>query len=113
MKAVINAETECLDHEQFRSPTPSINCEIAGCSSRKHLHLLDKHQQLHLLILKHQHLHLLRRSTHQLVKIRRKKILQTQRTEMQNCSTVQLTFINYSNPYVSFLDNVSINKNHK
>jgi len=34
MKAVINAETECLDHEQFRSPTPSINCEIAGCSSR-------------------------------------------------------------------------------
>jgi len=34
MKAVINAETEYLDHEQFRSPTPSINCEIAGCSSR-------------------------------------------------------------------------------
>ena len=34
MKAVINAETECLDHEQFRSPTPSITCEIAGCSSR-------------------------------------------------------------------------------
>ena len=34
MKAVINAETECLDHEQFRSPTPSINCEITGCSSR-------------------------------------------------------------------------------
>jgi len=34
MKAVIIAETECLDHEQFRSPTPSINCEIAGCSSR-------------------------------------------------------------------------------
>ena len=34
MKAVINAETECLDHEQFGSPTPSINCEIAGCSSR-------------------------------------------------------------------------------
>jgi hypothetical protein len=34
MKAVINAETECLDREQFRSPTPSINCEIAGCSSR-------------------------------------------------------------------------------
>jgi len=34
MKAVINAETECLDHEQFRSFTPSINCEIAGCSSR-------------------------------------------------------------------------------
>jgi len=34
MKAVINAETECLDHEQFRSPTPSINCEMAGCSSR-------------------------------------------------------------------------------
>lgn len=34
MKAIINAETECLDHEQFRSPTPSINCEIAGCSSR-------------------------------------------------------------------------------
>ena len=33
MKAVINAETECLDHEQFKSPTPSINCEIAGCSS--------------------------------------------------------------------------------
>jgi len=32
MKAVINAETECLDHEQFRSPAPSINCEIAGCS---------------------------------------------------------------------------------
>ena len=34
MKAVINAETEYLDHEQFRSLTPSINCEIAGCSSR-------------------------------------------------------------------------------
>ena len=34
MKAVIIAENECLDHEQFRSPTPSINCEIAGCSSR-------------------------------------------------------------------------------
>jgi len=34
MKAFINAETECLYHEQFRSPTPSINCEIAGCSSR-------------------------------------------------------------------------------
>jgi len=34
MKAVTNAETECLDHERFRSPTPSINCEIAGCSSR-------------------------------------------------------------------------------
>jgi hypothetical protein len=34
MKAVINAETECLDHEQFRSPTPSINCKIAGCSLR-------------------------------------------------------------------------------
>jgi len=34
MKAVINAETEYLDHEQFRSPTPSMNCEIAGCSSR-------------------------------------------------------------------------------
>ena len=34
MKAVIKAETECVDHEQFRSPTPSINCEIAGCSSR-------------------------------------------------------------------------------
>jgi len=33
MKAVINAETECLDHEQFRSSTPSINCEVAGCSS--------------------------------------------------------------------------------
>ena len=31
---VMNAETECLDHEQFRSPTPSINCEIAGCRSR-------------------------------------------------------------------------------
>ena len=70
-------------------------------------------QHLHLLILKHQHLHLLRRSTHQLVKIKRKKILQTQRTEMQDCSIMQLTFINYSNPYVSFLDNVLINKNHK
>jgi len=34
MKAVINAETECLDHEKFRSSAPSINCEIAGCSSR-------------------------------------------------------------------------------
>ena len=34
MKAVINSETECLDHEQFRSPTPNINCEIADCSSR-------------------------------------------------------------------------------
>ena len=34
MKAVINAETEYLDHEQFRSPTSSINCEIACCSSR-------------------------------------------------------------------------------
>ena len=34
MKAVINAETECLDHEQFRSPTLTINCEIAVCSSR-------------------------------------------------------------------------------
>jgi len=34
MKAVINAETECLDHEQFRSPIPSIICETAGCSSR-------------------------------------------------------------------------------
>ena len=34
MKATINAERECLDHEQFRSPTPSINCEIDGCSSR-------------------------------------------------------------------------------
>ena len=34
MKAVINAETECLDHEQFRSPTTPINCETAGCSSR-------------------------------------------------------------------------------
>ena len=31
MKAVINAETECLDHEQFRNPTPDINREIAGC----------------------------------------------------------------------------------
>jgi len=34
MKALINAETECLNHELFRSPTPSINCEIADCSSR-------------------------------------------------------------------------------
>ena len=34
MKAVINSETECLDHEQFRIPTPSINCETAGCISR-------------------------------------------------------------------------------
>ncbi len=34
MKADVNAETECLDHEQFRSPTPSINSEAAGCSSR-------------------------------------------------------------------------------
>jgi len=34
MKAVINAENECLAHEQFRSPTTSINCEIVGCSSR-------------------------------------------------------------------------------
>jgi len=34
MKAVINAETECLDHEQFRIPTLSITCEIAGCSPR-------------------------------------------------------------------------------
>jgi len=34
MKAVINAEIECQDHEQFRSPISSINCEIAGCSSR-------------------------------------------------------------------------------
>jgi hypothetical protein len=31
MKAVINAETEWLDHEQFRNPTPDINREIAGC----------------------------------------------------------------------------------
>jgi hypothetical protein len=27
MKAVIDAETECLNYEQLRSPTPSINCE--------------------------------------------------------------------------------------
>ena len=66
------------------------------------LHLLHKHQHLHLFILKHQHLHPLRRSTLQLVKIKRKKILQTQPTEMQDCSTVQLTFKNYSNPYVIF-----------
>ena len=31
MKAVINAETECLDQEQFRNLTPDINREIAGC----------------------------------------------------------------------------------
>ena len=34
MKIIINAETECLDREQFKSPTPSINCETTGCSSR-------------------------------------------------------------------------------
>jgi len=34
MKTVINAEIECPDHERFRSPTPSISCEIAGCISR-------------------------------------------------------------------------------
>jgi len=93
MKAVINAETECLDHEQFQVLHPP--------STVKWLVVVQEHH-LHLLILKHQHLHLLRCSTHQLVKIRRKKILQTQRTEMQDCSTVQLTFINYSNPCVIF-----------
>jgi hypothetical protein len=30
MKAVINAETKCLDHGQFRNPTIDINHEIAA-----------------------------------------------------------------------------------
>jgi len=112
MKAVINAETKCLDLERFRSPTPSINCEIAGCNSRTTPSSVRQtstpspaYPQT---------------STPSPVTPFYPSTGQNQAQENTSNTTYgnaglldSATFVNYSNPYVSFLDSVSVNKNHK